>query len=271
VVSTWEFGYWEGDPEWDRFYAAMAEGADWADLVMAEGHGDFPPYVLRNGPPAGRPLLNFPEISMSGMGPWGGFGANLQPARLQKVWNACSPLLAGGFPYSEGIYEDLNKVVCLQLYWDPDRSVEDIVREYAAAEYTAEAADEVCEAVYLLESNMGHSIHGPERLREGLESGDGVLYLLENVRDPERAVQLLERAAGHMNVGARRAWRWRILWLRAALDLELTRSEGRATSLSEACFQELCGIAHAEGAAWSVCIPDRRTLERLLTSGNDEH
>ena len=269
VISTWEFGYWEGDPEWDLFYAAMARHPDWVDYIMAEGHGDFPPYVRKHGPPAGYTLLNFPEISMNGMWPWGGFGVNLQPARLQKVWNTCRHWLAGGFPYSEGIYEDLNKAVCLQLCWDPDRAVEDIVREYAAGEFAAAAAEDVVNAVYRLESNMHHSVSGADAFAKQLHSGGGgesvgALYGLPAVKEPERPLALLDGAAARMSPRARQAWRWRLLWLRAALDVELSRSGGQATDRADAYFEEVNGISHADGAEWAVCAPSRRTLKRLL-------
>lgn len=30
-------------------------------------------------------------------------------------------IAVGGAPYSEGIYEDLNKAICTRCYWDPER------------------------------------------------------------------------------------------------------------------------------------------------------
>lgn len=275
VISTWEFGYWEGDPEWERFYAVLARKPGWADYVMAEGHGDFPPYVLKHGSPPNYPLLNFPEISMSGMGPWGGFGANLQTHRLQKVWDSCRTMLAGGFPYSEGIFEDLNKVVCLQLYWNPERPVREIVREYAAAEFSPEVTDEVARAVDQLEENMNHGLVPSEHLHEWrrkmMDGADaaaaaGVLYKLNNVHNPEIPFGLLDAANRKMPAPARQAWRWRLLWLRAALDLELTRSRGMATETSDCYFEELCRISCAETAEWSVAVPSRRILSQLMIS-----
>ena len=70
----------------------------------------------------GLPLLNFPEISMWGNWPWGGVGANPLPARFQRLWDQVQHAVQGGFPYSEGIYEDMNKAVVAQFYWDAGRS-----------------------------------------------------------------------------------------------------------------------------------------------------
>ncbi len=271
VVSTWEFGEWEGDPEWDRFYAALAKQGKpgWVDYIMAEGHGDFPPYILKHGAPGGYPLLNFPEISMSGMSPWGGYGANLQTRRLQKVWQSCRKMLAGGFPYSEGIYEDLNKVVCLQLYWDPERPVADIVREYAAAEFSPAVTEEVAGAVNQLDRNMGHELVSVERLCKWRDKfakqtrSTSVLYTLKKIRKPEAPVKLLEEAARTMPAAARQSWRFRLLWLRAALDLELTRSRGVPTDKSDGYFEELCRLSCAENAVWGVSVPSRRILAKM--------
>jgi len=270
VVSTWEFGYWEGDAEWEMFYAAMANKPDWVDYYMAEGHGDFAPYILQHGPPPHFPMLNFPEISMSNMSPWGGYGANLQPARLRKVWDSAKKWLSGGFPYSEGIYEDLNKAVCLQLYWDPDRRVEDIVREYAA-EWAPDAVEQVTEAVYLLEEQMRHGILWGEELKkwyEAYQQGQGddiVLYGLPEMNDPEKPPALLNAAEKTMTPAAARNWRWRLLRLRAALDLELTRSGGRATYAADVYFEEIERISCVEnGLAW-ISAPSRKALARLAS------
>ena len=268
VVSTWEFGYWQGEEEWDRFYEAMARHPDWVDYVMAEHHGDYPAYVLKHGAPGGFPLLNFPEISMFGMYPWGGFGANVQPRRLQQVWKSCRHLLSGGFPYSEGIFEDLNKAICLQLYWDPDRPVEDIVREYAAAEFGPETAEDVCRAVYLLEANMAHQLADREQLGKWAKAEDAgaALYQLKAATEPEKPLGLLDRAAKAIPPACAASWRWRMLWLRAALDAELIRSGGRPTEQSDAWFEEVERLSCAQGALLAVSAPSRRALRRLFAS-----
>lgn len=50
----------------------------------------------------GLPLLNFPEISMWGRGPWGGWGANPLPSRFEGLWQQTKGFVLGGMPYSEG-------------------------------------------------------------------------------------------------------------------------------------------------------------------------
>ena len=120
---------------------------------MADNFEDYPRYPLDKGVPGGLPLLNFPDISMYGQYPWGGYGANPHPGRLQQRWDETKTKLSGGFPYSEGIYEDLNKVICAQLYWEPDRPAIETVKEYAAFEFSPEVADDVTSVVKIFEKN----------------------------------------------------------------------------------------------------------------------
>lgn len=262
VVSTWEFGYWHGDAEWDQFYQAVAGRPDWIDYILSEGHGDFPPYVLKHGKPGNYPLLNFPEISMSGMYPWGGFGANLQVARVQKVWNACQGMLAGGFPYSEGIFEDINKVVCLQLYWDGARNAEDIVQEYAAAEFAPASAGLVAQAIALLEQNMNHDLNKDWKKAQACRQADNPIYQLSSCSRSDECLALLNQAGSVMDAAVRQSWRWRMLKIRAELDVELVRTNGAATDRTDTLFQEVATISHLDNEKSDLTImpPSRETL-----------
>ena len=266
-VSAWEFGYWFGDAEWELFYKELGTAPDWADAIMAEGHGDFPPYVLKHGKPGGLPLLNFPEISMSGMYPWGGFGANLQPKRLQKVWDTCKSMLAGGFPYSEGIFEDINKVVCLQLYWDADRPVLDTLREYASYEFSPESADALADAMFAAEAGMSHTL--VEKWQEAIpETGLPAtpIYRLGNTAGAASTFATVQAADAGMDTRARSTWRWRLFYLRCVLDAELAASGGVATPSTERHFEEIRAIIHADDAVTTLCVnaPSVEALRRLL-------
>ena len=153
VLGTWYFDRW-GIGEWDGITAKFkAKKPDWVDYIMADNFEDYPRYPLDKGVPGGLPLLNFPDISMYGQDPWGGYGANPHPGRLQQRWDETKDKLSGGFPYSEGIYEDLNKVICTQLYWEPDRPAIETVRDYAAFEFSPEVADDVTSVVKIFEKN----------------------------------------------------------------------------------------------------------------------
>jgi hypothetical protein len=270
VLSTWYFDHFT-DGEWEglaRWFASRKP--DWVDYLMADDYGSFPDYPLKHGVPGGRPTLSFPEISMCLMWPWGGFGANPRIAHWQAYWDGVGSRLAGGFPYSEGIYEDLNKVLQLQLWWDGRRAARDIAVEYAASEFAPEHAEEIVKAMASMEEALEHSVShraAAESLRgAGAPNGAGDLprlYAMPRVREPGRYAEPLRRIDGALPAGARRAWRWRVLWLRASLDEELLRSDGRPTDRSEGYFDELAAIYHAESAEQPVLPPSRRVLSRL--------
>lgn len=212
--------------EWEGFAASLEQDRSWADYIMADGHDDyFPGYILEHGVPGSLPLLNFPEISMFGMCPWGGYGANPSPAHFQKLWNRIKHLATGGFPYSEGIYEDLNKALVAGFYWDKDRSAEETVREYAAFEFGPDVCERVLEMVRILEAN--HNRH----------------LIKESAR---RAFTLAQEVEAVLTEPVRRSWRWRILYLRALIDQELHAHPDAMTDRLRDSFQELTAIYHAE-------------------------
>jgi hypothetical protein len=227
IVSTWTF---DTPPagEWEALGKALTEDRSWADYIQADAHEDFPRFPLERGVPGGLPLLNFPEISMWGQAPWGGYGANPLPARLQRLWNQTERKLAGGTPYSEGIYEDINKAICSQFYWAPERLAVETVREYAAFEYSPDVADDVVKVVEAFERNHLRGAIGPSA---------------EETFDRVKSIE------AKLTPQARAAWRWRILYLRALVDRELLKTHGRleGKTLQQA-FRELTVIYRAEHA-----------------------
>jgi len=269
VLSTWYFDKFTSG-EWEGLSAAFNRmKPDWVDYLLADSFGAFPEYPLKYGIPGGIPVVGFPEISMEGMSPWGGFGANPRPHHWQEYWNGVRNVLSGGFPYSEGIYEDINKAVMLQFYWNSRSEALEIVREYAAYEYSPDVADDVVRSVAMLEECEQHGLN--KDLKEKLsqfscepihDAAKHVLYELPKVREPERYLDLLSVAEEKLAKWAKGSWRWRVLWLRATLDCELHRSGGRPTEKSEAFFEELMEIYFAENTKDSVAPPGIRALRR---------
>ncbi len=227
IVSTWTFDT-PPSGEWEALSKALAEDKSWADYIQADAHEDFPRFPLERGVPGNLPLLSFPEISMWGQNPWGGYGANPLPSRLQRLWNQTNRKLSGGTPYSEGIYEDINKAICSQFYWDPERRAVATVREYAAFEFSPDVADDVVKVVEIFERNHLRGQLGPSA---------------------EEAFERVNRIEARLTPRARAAWRWRIVYLRALIDREMFRTHGRpeGKALRDA-FRELTSIYHAERA-----------------------
>ena len=250
ILSTWLFDFPEPQGEWPGLAKALADRPGWLDYILADSLAEFPEYPLTHPMPGGLPMLNFPEISMWGMGPWGGFGANPLPGRFQRLWDQAGERVAGGFPYSEGIYEDLNKAVLAQFYWDPTRTAHDTVREYVASEYSPDVVDDVARAIGMLEQNHRYFRHTGETSEPMEDAGAA------------EAFRLMQEADARLPDRVRTAWRWRILYLRALLDRERFANHGQRTDACEQAFQELTAIYHAQHAQPMVAPPTAEAIER---------
>jgi hypothetical protein len=267
ILSTWGFDT-PPEGEWAGLSHELAQGNDWLDVIMADAHEDFPTYPLQNGVPGNLPLVNFPEISMWGLHPWGGFGATPLPRRLQRLWNQVKPVVSGGFAYSEGIYEDINKALVAQFYWDRDRAAQETVREYSAYEYGPGVVDDVLRLTALLETT--HTQGALREARAALEhhrrsgsppeaigEAENVIRLIEadlsevgarsevDLDAAEEAYRLAARIQAGLADWAARGWRWRILFLRAVLERHRFTPGGLQASGARAALRELIEVYHS--------------------------
>jgi hypothetical protein len=229
VLSTWMFDT-PPEGEWQGLADYMASDREWIDYILADSHEDFPRYPLDIGVPGKRPLLNFPEISMWGNWPWGGFGANPLPARFQRLWDQVKHVVEGGFPYSEGIYEDINKAVVVQFYWNREQSARTTLEEYIAYELGSGVTEDVLAIIDILETTAGCSFR-----KQPVDAGE-----------VQRAWQLAEAVNARLPDWAKRNWRWEILHLRAVLDHERFVGGGLETPAAEAAMVRLIDIYHCQ-------------------------
>ncbi len=271
ILSTWYFDHFING-EWEGLDKTLASNRpEFADFLMVDDNGDkFPEYPLKHGAPGGLPMLNFPEISMYNMYPWGGYGANPLPRHLQHIWEAAGQVLSGGFPYSEGIFEDVNKAINLQHYWS-DQDAIDTVREYAAAVTSPALADELVPAILQMEDHHQHcpaKMPEEEELRnklypDGHGEPDCVTIKADKVAGAEKCQSIMRAIEQRLPTAARTAWRWRLLRLRSDIDAEIARGKGRMTSPMDGMLEELVTIYHAQAAEGAVCPQSRRSLLRL--------
>ncbi len=229
VLSTWMFDT-PPEGEWQGLTDALARENGWVDYILADSHEDFPRYPIDSGVPGKLPLLNFPEISMWGNWPWGGVGAHPLPSRFQRLWDQVKQAVQGGFPYSEGIYEDMNKAVVVQFYWDRDRTARATLEEYSAYEYGSGVAGDVMAIVETLENSAGCA-----QRKEPVDT--------EAVK---RACELAEKVNARLPDWARQNWRWEILRLRTVLDRERFAGDGLETPAAEAAMTRLIEIYHCQ-------------------------
>ena len=202
------------------------------------------------------PVVGFPEISMHNTFPWGGFGATPLTARAQGQWNAQKQGLAGGYPYSEGIYEDLTKIVYSQFYWN-DQAAAETVKEYISFEFSPDVVADAAGVIKTLEQNH-HMRWWPGKL-EGVPlemnwfPSKGAKPQAD--QGAEEAYAAMQRIDGLLTPQAKNAWRWRQLYLRALLDSELKTNGGKPNVRCNEAFAELIKIYHAENANPAVRPP----------------
>jgi hypothetical protein len=229
IVSTWMFDT-PPEGEWQGLTDVLARQNNWATYILADSHEDFPRYPLDVTVPGNLPLINFPEISMWGNWPWGGVGAHPLPARFQRLWDQVKHKVEGGFPYSEGIYEDMSKAIVLQFYWNRDQTARATLEEYIAYEFGSSVTEDVLALVELLESAASRAFRKEPADKEAVE----------------RAFALAEGVHARLPEWARTSWRWEILHLRALLDRERFAGAGLESPAAETALLRLVEIYHCQ-------------------------
>ena len=263
LCGVWRFDIFT-DGEWDAFQKKMESGKyDFFDYLYGYFfENEKIPEIVSSGK---MKMLSFPEISMRGSVPWGGFGANPMPAYLQEMEEANSNLYEGGFPYSEGIFEDINKSIILGFGTGQYQSARDILRDYVRYEFGVREPDEIVDILYDMEETLErHRYDQDNEIQDYPRKAptEDTVYRFEIV-NPEKIDSIYERT---MRVNAtipeemRKSWKWRIIYLRAVIDHELIHGGGIASDLCEECYQELIDLYHVEKGEYSVAPPTREAM-----------
>jgi len=247
VVGTWLFDRPE-EGEWDALSKSLEE-EKWADMIMADSHDQYPRYPLDVKVPGHLPLIAFPEISMWGLWPWGGYGASFFPKRYTKIWQSTEGKLDGGRMYSEGIYEDLNKYIVAGLYRDYNNDPDQAVAEYAGYHLGCVDVSLFVEMVNCIERNTVLNADNPGQkvfMTPELNKSDRKLV--------QRAWELAQEIDASLPEWGRTSWRWRLLYLRALIDLHRYNNEKlHENDETIAAMKELADIYH--------CIKDYKIAD----------
>jgi len=276
-VNTWLFDLKSDQGEWRGLDEAFKTPPNWVDYIQAGAHGKFPQYPIENGVPGNLPMFDFPEISMYGMYPWGGFGANPLALRFKELWGNVCDLVFGARLYCEGIYEDFNKVLYSRFLWNGNNDIKEAVNEYFHYECGCENSQEALEAILLLEKN-----HAPMWFTESyvnrfpaskkkfkkLPNNYGGYYNPREI-DPQTAntaLAICKRVMGKLPDWGSNGWRWQIIYLRAQIDAELHNNNGEPTPFCEELFAKLTKLYHAENGEAKVSPPTREAMLADRTS-----
>lgn len=251
LVSTWCFDTpYEG--EWEALDRSLEE-EKWCDVILADAHEDYPRYPLDVHVPGGLPLITFPEISMRGLFPWGGWGATMLPDRLSRLYRQLEGKAKGCFLYSEGIYEDFNKAVESQFYLRNAVDWRETARAYGRYELGIADLDAYIRLIELVEKT-----HTAVATTGKCDPADA-----------EAAYRLARQLNAQLPKWAQNCWRWRIIYIRCELDairyrlasdhLEIGNEHGMKLTdwqelllrepIAQADFQELIRLFHCSEKA----------------------
>ncbi len=211
-LATWYFGRGKHQKdEWQLFYDRLKEdsekGDNWVDYLLLETRDDFTAmlYPAKNGAPTENiKMLTFPDVSMTGVVPWGGMGAIATPTLMKRQEKPFMNLCSGGYMYTEGIYDDMNKVIQAGIYWDRKRTTEETIKDYCGYEFKGINGEDLVHLVDLIEASQ--------------------MYTNRFDRNPcpltfsELALNLAEKMDNDADKSTKGYWRWRIVYIRAYLD-----------------------------------------------------
>ena len=240
LVGTWCFDEpWEG--EWEALDRSLEE-EKWCDIILADAHESFPHYPLEVHVPGDLPMVTFPEISMWGLFPWGGWGATMLPQRLTELYLQVEGKAQGCLCYSEGTYEDFNKAIESQFYLTNQTDWKETARDYARYELGIADTERFIRLVELVEkthtdvANTGRC----------------------NLKDAKKAYALAKELETMMPEWGKKCWRWRIIFIRCEVDA--LRYE-----LAERKLQESIAVGDEFGnvsSDWETLLLDEPTVQK---------
>ncbi|MCL1794454.1 MAG: hypothetical protein FWG34_11365 [Oscillospiraceae bacterium] len=234
IMSLWYFdNFIKGETE--AFKKAFANDDGYVSYILCEPHHQSGELPAHDREICGLGIVGFPEISMYGASPWGGFGANPIPQRIRHIWDIEKAEMQGGFPYSEGIYEDINKYIISRLYWHGDYDANAAMEEYAGAYFGGGCAGEIAAALAEMEKTL------PRQM-----TPDGAA--LQNPAFCREIYSRIAKCDSAISPAARASWRWRIIYLRALIDNELSSNNFAKRQICKEAYSELIGIYHAQNA-----------------------
>lgn len=260
ICSTWYFDNFIHN-EWQNFIKKF-NGGDYNYISYFMGYfsnEETVPDTIRKGKmPGGKGMIAFPEISMYGMEPWGSFGANPMPMRLQNNFQKNGGLYLGALPYSEGIFEDINKALMLSFYSSKTKFAQEVLQEYAHFELCLQGtlADDFVRMIMLMEETLCRN----SQAAFGNSPYQDIRIIIEKTEHVIEIKQLADLIDKTLTGNIRNSWRWQILYLRATMDNELLAHDMHFSDLFNECAEKLERLYHADSAYFYVAPLTKRII-----------
>jgi len=137
---------------------------------------------------------------------------NPRPTQYAAIHNWFAPYSDGFIAYSDGVHDDVNKIVWNALSWNPDADVRNILVQYSRVFFGPAVAEEAADGILALENNW----RGP--LIDNAAVEGTLLYW-----------QRLEQKMPHLDGN----WRWQLCQVRACYDAYVRRRLVNETRLEE--------------------------------------
>ena len=127
---------------------------------------------------------------------------NPRPNFSKKIHNRFAPFTDGFLSYSDGVHDDINKVVWAELAWNPDKNVREILIEYSRFFFGNNISELSADGILALERNWS----GP------IEENGGIETTFEFWKNLDAKSPSLSNN-----------WRWQMLMLRVYYDTYIKR------------------------------------------------
>ena len=147
-------------------------------VIMGPNHA-FPMHELRKKIPEGYPLRFYPDIThnlrceypvnfleddwhFALASTLSRESVNPRPTEIRTLHRLFAPYTIGSVSYSEGVHDDVNKMLWSALEWDKDASIRDVLLDYAR--YFMNEADEelIADTIFFLEKSwQGDPVENP--------------------------------------------------------------------------------------------------------------
>lgn len=281
ILGTWGFnrfinGEWEG--LYDVFEKMKPSVRDKIAFILNQqvGGEQLPGRLLHCEPPGNKPIVGFPEVSMYGSVPWGGFGTNVTPEVIQNdtekikclfeknIKGSNIPIYGGQFQYSEGFFADVNHSLVLAIFSGSYKTTADALYDYIKLEITddPDVINDVRHLLYMTEHTLprnrieadGNILNYPPEMADiGIKIPEGVKFVIYNTKEIEETYKL----AKSLDNKVRQSKRWRIILLRTAIDHELLINNFYISEKAQEYFNELTELYYAEKAYYVVYPPHK--------------
>jgi hypothetical protein len=143
---------------------------------------------------------------------------NPRPVQFAEIHNQLAPGTVGFLSYSDGVHDDLNKVVWNLRAWNPETPVPEIVTEYARFFFGANVAERAANGILALEKNWIGSV----RDNGGI---DATLTLWDDLEQQSPSLE--------------KNWRWQMCLVRAVYDAYVRHRLIYESALEEAANAKL--------------------------------